>query len=444
MSRTSLPSRLIALGSAILAAATLLSAPAFAGGKGGSQPPPTNTCDVTAANKYAARAYSVNVNASVLGIPLNLGPLPDTGELPATGGTGEGTLMEVDGKGTLAVNSNVVTATGVLGLNATLLHNTTMGSGDTSTAFSEVLGLDLGVGGKLIVPDLLKVRVASLDGASVLSASSTVKCTNGVSATNASLTGSNIANISILVLGQPVIISADVLAQAGPNTKISLPSLGLNGLVYTLTGNSGITLNEQFTQNGRQVVNAVHVKLELLKLLDLSAVASVDVIISHAEAGITCGGGSNPNCNCKVKDFYTGGGQINVRDSSGAIVGKASIAVNGSASDSVGPKGHLNLVNHVTGQHITGTPLKDYRGDNVAPTTDRFLTFTCADDMGSPTLDCTAHVNDTAESGGGHDSFGLVYGAYNYPYALMARGNLQLHTPNCGTTTTTTPKPHRT
>lgn len=415
MSRTSTRPGLLALGSALFAAATLLSLPALAG-KPAPKPPAENPCDEAGeGTTFGARANSVFLDSNVLGIDVDLGPVPDTGELPTTGGDAAATLATIDG---VPLPIELPSA---VSLSAAVLHNTTMGSGDTSTALSTVLDLGLGVQGVLGVD------------ADVLTATATRKCIGSplAATTDASLTGANIAGLGISILGSPLDLSGlPSSVPANYSLLDQLPS-AIPALLDPLVSGS-IILNEQFVAGGRQIVNALHVKLKVLDVLG-GLTTTLDLVVSHAEAGVTCGTGTNPNsCNCKVKDFYTGGGQIAVPN------GKASFSVNGSASDSVGPKGHLNLVNHTTRQHIKGTPLKLYAGDDVAPTTDRFLTFTCADNQGSPSGNCTAHVNDTAESGGGKDSFGLDFGSYDYEYGLMSRGNLQLHLPKCGTTTTTT------
>jgi hypothetical protein len=183
-----------------------------------------------------------------------------------------------------------------------------------------------------------------------------------VSSTVAGQTGSDLAKLAISIMGMPVVIPASAPA----NTKIALPA-ALGPLV-----SGGITLNEQLVSSGRQVVNAVHVTLNVLNILGAS-VASVNLIVSHAEAGETCGTGSNPNaCNCSVKDFMTGIGFVDL-----ASGDRINFGIHGGLMGS-GLKGHLNLIDHDTNQHFTSDSLSNYSGADSGTTT-RTLTFACTD-----------------------------------------------------------------
>lgn len=358
-------------------------------------PTPAPDCKNTgAANRFAARAYSVLLDSNVAGIAVDVGPFPDTGQLPSTGGKRNATLATVDG-----VNLPMPFPSG-LNVDAAILNNVVMGSGNLSTAYSSVLNLDLGLSKG--VTSLLAVS------ADAVTAKATVGCTLKTRKVNTAKTGSEIVNLAIKVMGKSILIPA----HAPPNTRLVLPA-ELNGLA-----SGSITLNEQSTYNGRQVVNAVHVKLKLLSS-PLVTLASVDLIISHAEANIVCGQGTDPDsCNCSVKDFVTGGGEIRFDN------GKASFAIHGGSMSS-GPSGHLDLVNHYTRQHIKGYVLTGYTGTGNA----RRLTFKCSDNTYLNNAKCVADVEDNGNLGGGIDKFGLSPG---YPKRLISHGNIVLHKPSCG------------
>lgn len=359
-------------------------------------PPPAPDCgNAGAANTHAARAYSLSLAASLLGIDIGIPPVPDTGQLPAGGGSNDATLVTIDGVALPVPTPNAVS------LSARILHNTVHGSGNTSTAYSSVADLRLAINNGLT--QLLSVS------ASVLNAYSTVKCVNKVRTVDASRTGSKIAKLVIKVMGVPIVIPA----QAPPNTQVALPSQ------LAALAKGGIVLNEQFTSNGRQVVNAVHVKLEILGAVDA---AKIDLVISHAEANTTCGNGSDPDsCTCKFRDFVTGGGQIPVDG------GTASFSVNGRHEASNGPKGRLNLVDHTNRRHIKGDTMFDYQ---IVGDRDRTLSYNCSDNWSGNIGVCTAYIQDNGSSGGGSDLFGLSPG---YPTVPLLHGNIVLHKPHCGT-----------
>ncbi|MCC2656468.1 MAG: hypothetical protein K0Q76_1576 [Panacagrimonas sp.] len=371
-----------------------------------SPPPPAPDCGTTgAANSHAARAYSLKLAASVLGIDIGIpgspagAGVPDTGELPSTGGSNDATLVAISGV------DLPIPLPKQLSLGAKILHNTTFGSGNTSGAYSSVADLNLAINNGLT--NLLSVS------ASALNAYSTVKCVNKTRTVDAGRTGSKIAKLVIKVLGVPIVIPA----QAPANTKIALP------LALKLLAKGSIVLNEQVTSNGRQVVNAVHVNLEVLGLLNA---AKIDLIISHAEANTTCGSGGDPDsCTCKFRDFVTGGGQFPANG------GSVSFSVNGRAEGSNGPKGRLNIVDHTTRRHIKGDTMHDYQilGDQA-----RALSYHCSDNTSGAIGVCQAFVQDNATSGGGSDLFGL-YSAQEgqvYPTVPLLHGNIMLHKPNCG------------
>lgn len=391
-SRSPAPRVLVAAASFVLACGALLSSSASATGYPETPAPDCGTAG--AANKFAARAYSVKLDSTVAGIDVDLGPVPDTGEVSSTGGKKDATLATVNG-----VNLPM-TMPRPLSLHAAVLHNTAFGSGNTASAYSAVLNLDLKLRNNLT--ELLAIS------ADAVTAQSTVACRYKARKVDYDKTGSELVNLAIRVMGKKIVVPAS----APPNTKLALP------LELKLLASGSITLNEQTTVNGRHVVNAVHVRLNLLNSA-LLKVASIDLIISHAEANTFCGQGSDPDsCHCPVKDFVTGGGQFT---QDGARV---TFAVHG-GNHSSGRNGGFNLVNHGTRQHIKGDQLLAYSGSGQA----RTLKFTCSDNTYLSGATCVAYTEDNGTPGGGKDKFGLTPG---YPKRLIDRGNIVLHTPSCG------------
>lgn len=346
-----------------------------------------------AANTFAARAYSLSLDSTVAGIDVDLPPVPDTRQLPSRGGEAAATLATVDG-----VNLPILLPT-ALGLNAAILHNTVMGSGNMATAHSSVTNLDLNL--RRGTTSLLSIS------ADALTANSTVSCVNRVRTVDTRKTGSEIVNLAVKVLGVSLVIPTS----ARPNTRLALP------LALRLLASGSITLNEQVTVNGRLVVNALHVKLNLLNAVS-TRIASIDLVISHAEANTACGQGSNPNsCNCTVTDFVTGGGIIPLNP------GKAMYAVNG-GSKVHGLRGQFNLINQETRQHITGDLLTAYSGTGQS----RKLSFRCSDNTHLNNASCVIDVEDNGPANTGVDKFGLTPG---YPKRLVTHGNILLHKPVC-------------
>lgn len=391
----------IALSGALLAALTLAAPSAHSAKRPGGS---TTTCDPAKASTFAARANSITLDSVLLGSPLNLKPTPDTGEVPATGGMLDATAISIEG-----LNSKLT-------VNASALHNTAMGSGDTSTAFSSVVGLNLGLSDG--VTQLLSVS------AGVLEATSTIKCVGGVKTPDASKTGATIENLAINLLGVPI----SVVTNAGRDTALTIPPiLGL--------ATASIVLNEHTTVNGRQVVNAVHIKLEILGILGALG-TTVDLVISHAEAGITCGSGSNPNCNCPVKDFVTGGGFILLPNGAKGTFG----FVGGQKAN--GLQGNLTFSDHSgTGapKKVLGRGVSRYDGaGSTTPT--RTVTYACTIDGATVTDGCVMRVSDFGEPGKGRDEFSLIAGGYSAapggPQPTITQGNVQLHVPKCAAPTT--------
>ncbi|HJQ05866.1 MAG TPA: choice-of-anchor P family protein [Nocardioides sp.] len=334
-------------------------------------PPPPGGTTTTVATAYAGHAYGLSVAATALANLVKLGPVvvSDTGELPSTGGDVERALLTAD-----------VALSGV-SLDADVVDAIVVGSGLTTDANAETVGLTGGVDGLLNI------------SAGIIQAQATATCpttsTTPVFAGHASL-----ANVAVTLLGQPIAIAAN----PAPNTTIDL----LNGVVR-------IVLNEQKMVGGRLVVNALHISVNGALSL-LSTVASADIVVSHAEAGITCAtspNGGGPNC--PVKDFMTGGGQLVSSTGAGVSFG----FVGGMKNP--GLMGHFNAVDHGTGKHIQGSTVTAYTA--TGPTS-RQITY-----------DNGALVANAADNGepGTNDTLSFTGGYNGNP---IAYGNIQLHHPD--------------
>ena len=332
-------------------AATICAVPGSALGK-----PPHGGGGGGTTTTYAGHAYALSANLTLLGHPtLQVGPVSDTGELPATGGLQDAQLLSLNNPAPLLISVGILTAA-------------TGGAGDLASSFASVLSAHINL------DSLLDIR------AGVLQSSANAQCVNGTPTYSG---GANIASLSINALGG--LISIPIAAPA--NTKIVIPDLAV------------IWINHQFYDNGRFVVNALEVHLGGA----LAGVATADVVVSHAEAGITCGSTTPP---CAVLDFVTGGGQVD--GGSFGLVG---------GQKPNGLQGHLNFVG--TSSHISGDTVTSYGGTGNS----RTLTYT-----NSNGDQINVGVTDNGEPGTS-DVFTLSSGGFSAGGTLI-HGNIQLHHPN--------------
>lgn len=333
--------------------------PAGKGGGGGS---------TTTTYSGEATAVDITLNTFLLGETKVV--LSDTGQLNASGGMIEKGLSET-------------VQTGLVDLGVSVLSTSVTGSGDLTHANATVVGLELSV------LDVLTIS------ASVLQADSSSQCLSGDADTQAA---SHIAELAIN--GQAITVSGQ------PNQTVSIP------------GVASIVINEQIFSGNSVETNALHVTLlgdddPLLGLIDLGLdrLLSADVIISHTKAGITCG----DTYVCPVKDFVTGGGQLEVAG------GKLSFGMVGGLKPN-GLSGHLNLVDHRSaGPHIKGSSVSEY---TVLDEVTRKLVYGCS---GTGNSTCTVTVADRGEPGV-NDSLSILSGGYAEA-GTIARGNIQLHKP---------------
>src|SRR5437899_10118525 len=288
-----------------LAVAALLAVPLLAW-------PAVGSAD-TSSPSYSGRAYVVR--ASALGTQVQ--PIADTGELPATGGAPEASL--------LAVSAIPLDDVGALN-GAEVAHATTVGQGNASRSEASVANLSLTVAGTTITADFLMSRAAA-------------RC-NGSSP---SVSGSSeLAALSISSVndGQPITVTE------APNQTVVLPL------------NAGtVVINEQSSsvsgQSGSMDVSALHVTIT-----DPATGAPLaDVIVSHAHADITCPASPSqpPACGTTPTDFVTGGGWIVSPSDPNA---KANFAVAGGVKN--GFWGHLMYIDHGNGMRVKGTGVTGY------------------------------------------------------------------------------------
>lgn len=369
--------RALGVGIAVLGLGLVATAPAALAGKPGSG---TTT---TTPNTYAGRATVLNASvtiASLLGLPTTV-PLivSDTGELDATGGMRDAGLSELLTPPPLTVDLAVASAA-------------TVGSGNTTDSTATVVGLGADVA------SLVRIQ------AGILTANAVATCSNG----SASYTAAS-SIVDLVINGQPIAANGMV------NQTITLPGLAV------------ITLNEQAMVAGRKTVNALHVKVGGV----LAGLVTADVVISRAEAGITCGTTRNPEC--PVKDFVTGGGYV--IGNGGA---KANFGFVGGLKAN-GLQGHLQFNDkNSSGPKISGNSVTRYAESGLVS---RTLDYGCKVNGGTGQI-CTLNVADNGEPGSS-DTFDLSTLGYATGFQVISGGNIQLHKPNCPTVTPSTPSKGR-
>jgi len=293
--------------------------------------------------------------------------LADTGELPASGGAAEDSLLEAD------VSPD---QTGeVLGLGVKVLSASTVGQGNQSSSEASVADVNMTVGGNTISAGLLR-------------AEATARCQGA----SAQLSGrSQILNL---------VINGMSIKVETPNQRIALP----NGFVILNEQKSNTTGN-----SGEITVSALHVVVG-----DSLTGNIADVTISSAHADITCPvppACPNPN------DFVTGGGWIT------ASGGKANFGVAGGLKNGA-LWGHLVYIDHGAGLKVKGTAVTNY--EIVPGTTTRHITGSAEIDGSSGTYDVL--VTDNGEPGR-DDTFNISLSTRYTAAGTLGGGNIQLHKP---------------
>lgn len=324
---------------------------------------PVKNPDSSTPTTYAGRAIGIKASLTALGLTVPL-TVSDTGELDPAGGMRDASLLTLDTPQPLQIAAGVVSTV-------------TVGSGTSTDSSASTVALDVNLA------QLLEVS------AGVLQANAVATCVDGrpVYSGSANVTDLIIANKPIAVTG-------------APNQTINLAGLAT------------ITINEQFMDAGRLVVNALHIRLGGL----LAALTTADVVISHASAGINCGS----VVTCPVRDFVTGGGFITLPTGAKGTFG----FVGGQRAN--GLQGHLQYNDHSHGGPILrGNTVTAYAGSGTA----RSLTYGCT--VAGAAASCQLDVADNGEPGGGVDDFAIAGGGYSASGPKLGNGNIQLHKPNC-------------
>ncbi|MCA9866290.1 MAG: hypothetical protein KIS95_00170 [Anaerolineae bacterium] len=246
-----------------------------------------------AAQQTTYSGRGIVVGATVLGIPVTL---VDTGPLPASGGAIEASLADLSLPGVLTAGIAQATSVGQ--------NNYTRTDSGLADVGLTVAGLDIGA-------DLLLAQAEAL-------------CPK---ATKASLKGSSVV-VNLTLNGQPIAVTGK------PNQTVQLP-LGLGHII----------INEQTeTKNGNDAsitVNALHVVVTGI----------ADVVIGHAEAGITCARQNQ----CSTKSFASGMGKI--KSPSGTT---ATFAFTGGTRNGNELYGNLKY-DDKNGTKVVGTAVTDYQ-----------------------------------------------------------------------------------
>ena len=197
---------------------------------------------------------------------------------------------------------------------------------------------------------------------------------------------SDIANLKIA--GQQIVVSGE------RNQTVSVPG------VLTLVINEQTTSSSGGTES--ITVNA----------LDLTLANGIQVIVSSAHSDINCGV-SQPT----PKDFMTGGGYITVngvRDNFGFVAGlKPGQTI---------VSGHLNYIDHSSGDHVKSIDVASYSGSGAC------RTFSGPGTANGQSVTFTVNACDNAQPGIGSDTFGIQLSDSYSPSGVLAGGNIQLHT----------------
>jgi hypothetical protein len=244
--------------------------------------------------EFSGRA--VVVDATVLGTRTIIG---DTGDLPASGGALETSLLEINQPGLLTGN---------------VVHGTTIGQGDRSRTEASVADVNLTVGGHTVTAGILRSRAEAVCGP------------------NGATTSGSSELVNLGIDGQTYTVGTE------PNQTIGLPD------------GTTIIINEQTSSSdgnyAATTVNALHVIVPNPLGGDQPL---AEVIIASSHADIRCGSG-----NCQGKDFVTGGGWILTPSQA-----RGTFGVGGGIKDR-GFWGHLTYIDHGINMKVKGTSVTNY------------------------------------------------------------------------------------
>ena len=175
------------------------------------------------------------------------------------------------------------------------------------------------------------------------------------------------------------------------------------GGVLTLVINEQVMSSSDGTQS--ITVNALHVSL-------VTELGVIEVIVSSAHSDIHCGVSGAP----MPKDFMTGGGYIVInggRDNFGFVAGlKPGQTI---------VSGHLNYIDHSSGDHLQSVDVTSYTGSDFC------RTFSGPGTVNGQSVTFTVKACDNAEPGIGSDIFGIQLPNDYSRSAALSGGNIQLH-----------------
>jgi hypothetical protein len=320
----------------------------------------------TSQTTFSGEATVVRAEVTGLSQPITL---VGTDKLPGSGGASNQTLAELE-------IDKAQTPNGLLGLNVTIGHASTVGQGKRSRSQATVADVALEVAGQPIRATLLEAEASAVcdaAGNAVGTASSTIA--------------------ELTVAGQPFTVT-------GARNQVVEPSLiGLK-----------IVLNEQkVEQSGNRTdvtVTALHVTL----VDPLTGMKKVDVIVAQAHADITCG-----LCTDQGDDFTTGGGWIVPRPGD-----RANFAIAGGKRLGWG---HLTYHDKAMKLTVKSETIETY--NHVYETkTSRITGWATVNDMANQYF--TVTVRDAAEPGRGVDFFKIEVGDY-VAFNELGGGNIQFH-----------------
>ncbi len=301
---------------------------------------------------FIFRGQAIAVQAKVFGITTTLA---NTGPLGKEGGAREASLL----------TRNIADM-----LTAKVIYASTLGQADRSRSEAALADLRLTVGKDTITVGFLMARAMAVCGPSVSGSS-------------------EIADL--IVNGKAIVVSGQ------PNQRIALP-------------NGRVIINEQKSSvNGKAgdfTVNALHVIVD----------GVADIVISSAEAGITC----NAKPVCKGDDFVTGGGWI-----TGTPSGKKANFSVGGGKKNGNLWGHLTYMDKGPNDlKVKETSVTAY--EVVNPTTRRIKGTAEINGQGGFTYEVV--VADNGEPGS-DDTFVLTLSNGYNASGNLGGGNIQLHKP---------------
>jgi hypothetical protein len=193
--------------------------------------------------------------------------------------------------------------------------------------------------------------------------------------------------VKLQLAGQEIVISGQ------PNQTVSVP------------GALTIVINEQTSSSSGGTESIT------VNALDVTLVNGIEVIVSSAHSDITCGVSTTV-----TKDFMTGGGFIMVnggRDNFGFVAGfKPGKTI---------VSGHLNYIDHSSGDHLQSIDVTSYWGSDFC------RTFSGPGTVNGQSVTFTVNACDNADPGRGSDTFGIQWDGYSVSARALSGGNIQLH-----------------